>query len=346
MRALAGRILMQEQWLDGHVLLDHGRVVAVEPGPPPVPAEAHGTIVPAFVNAHTHLGDAVARDGPIPDTLAEAVRPPDGYKHRVLRSTPPERIVQAMRGALAEVDASGAWLALDFREGGLAGLQHLRDAAREQAVRVRALARPAGMDFTGGEASALARTADGIAISSLPDLGLDRARRLRQTVGAEGKPFALHAAEEGPEDLAPVLGLRPNLLVHLTHATDAQFDAVAAQRIPVAVCPRSNARWLKRIPPIAAMLARGMRVGLGTDNAMLGPCDVRGEAHALRELAPEVSALDALRMLTWHGWACAGLQPLHKGSRAELLVFQAQQAKPELDALGPHARLLHRERGR
>lgn len=341
---LAGRILLADRWLDGHVLVDHGRVRAVQPGPPPVEPVARGTIVPGFVNAHTHLGDAVARGGPIPATLAEAVKPPDGYKHRVLRGTPSGRIVQAMRAALAEVDAGLAWLSLDFREGGVAGVHQLRDAARGQAVRVRALARPAGLEAGAGELSTLARVADGLAISSVPDVGLDRARRLRQAAGAAGKPFALHAAEEGPEDLEPVLGLRPSLLVHLTHAGEAQLDAVAAQRVPVAVCPRSNARWVKRVPPVGAMLRRGMRVGLGTDNAMLGVADVRAEARALLELAPEVAPLEALRMLTWHGWACAGLQPFQPGGPAELLVFHAQHAKPELDALAPDARLVHRER--
>lgn len=344
MHALAGRILLQDRWLDGHVLVERGRVQGVAEGQPPIEPVARGTIVPSFVNAHTHLGDAVARGGPIPDTLAQAVRPPDGYKHRVLRSTPPARLVEAMRGALAEVDASGAWLCLDFREGGIVGLQQLREAAQGQRVRVRALARPASSDFGAGEASMLARAADGLAISSLPDVGLDRARRLRQAANAAGGLFALHAAEEGPEDLEPVLGLRPGLLVHLTHATEAQLDAVAAQRVPVAVCPRSNARWVKRVPPVAAMLQRGMTVGLGTDNAMLGPCDVREEARALLALAPDVAPLDALRMLTWHAWACAGLRPLQAGSPAELLVFQAQHAKPEQDVLAPDAALLHRER--
>jgi hypothetical protein len=37
------------------------------------------------------------------------------------------------------------------------------------------------------------------------------------------------------------------------------------------------------------------------------------------------------------------MAPLARGSPAELLVFEARHERPELDVLGPGARLRHRE---
>lgn len=347
MRALEGTVLTRGGWLGGHVLIEEGRIAEVAPGHAPVPPAARGTIVPAFVNAHTHVGDAVARGHALPDSLDEAVRPPHGYKHRVLASTPEPRLVAAMRGALEEAEASGAMGLVDFREGGLRGLAQLAEAMRGLALRARVYARPAAMDFEPKEVEELLGAADGIGISSLPDYGPERAQALAQAARRAGKGFALHASEAGREPLDPVLDLRPELLVHLTHATRAELERVREAGCAVVVCPRSNARWLGRLPDVRAMLDLGLEPGLGTDNAMLGPCDVLAEARALRELQPDVGAGEALRMLCWGGRKAlspgGGIEPLQPGAPAELLVFRGA-AHPEADVLGPGARLLHRER--
>jgi cytosine/adenosine deaminase-related metal-dependent hydrolase len=344
MRAVAGTVLLDGQWREGFVLVERGRVVAVEPGKPPVEPSASGTVVPAFVDAHTHLGDLVARGRPLPASLAEAVRPPDGFKHRVLRATPRAELVAGMRRGLAEVDAGHAWAALDFREGGLDGVRQLREAARGQAAEARALARPDGPELAAADARRLAREADGLAISSLPDVGEGPARALRAAAREAGKPFALHASEAEREPLDPVLGLEPSLLVHLTHAPRGDLERVADAGIAVAVCPRSNWRWLRRLPDLGSMLDLGIPVALGTDNAMLGPCDVLAEARALREMRPQLAAMDALRMLTEHGWRALGLRALAPGSPAELLVFPSRHARPEQDVLAAGAVPVHRER--
>lgn len=343
MRCFAGTILTPDGWLEGHVVVEGGRIVDVARGEPPVAPIARGTIVPSFVNAHTHVGDAVARSDKLPAKLADAVKPPDSYKHRVLASTPAAQIVEGIRGALREVEGSGAAGLVDFREGGLAGLQQLR-AAAVPAVRARVYARPSTMAFDEAEARALLQEADGLSVSSLPDDA--RAPALAALARAAGKGFALHASEPAREPIAPVLDLRPELLVHLTFATRADLEAVRDARVPVAVCPRSNARWVKRIPDVRAMLDLGMAVALGTDNAMLHACDVLAEARALRDLAPDVAPEEVLRMLA-AGWRILDPRappPLTVGAPAELLVFHRRASQPAADVLGADAARLHRER--
>lgn len=345
MRVLAGPLLTREGWREGHVRVEHGRIVETRFAPPQGPVDARGVLVPAFVNAHTHLGDAVARGPGLPASLEEAVRPPHGYKHRVLAATPPAQLVAGMRGALAEADADGCAGVVDFREGGPTGVARLREALAGSPVRARILGRPGGLDFDAGEVRALVAAADGVAVSSLPDYGAARAATLAGAARAAGKPFALHHAEPGPEPLDPVLDLRPALLVHLTHCTPGDLARVADAAAAVAVCPRSNLRWLRRVPDVRAMLDAGLLPGLGTDNAMLGPLDLRAEARALLDHAKDVTPLEAVRMLALGGRAALGLgDPWAPGSPADLLVFAPQGSRPEAAVLAPR-RWVHRERG-
>lgn len=348
MRVLAGQLLTRRGWREGHVRVEGGRVAEVRSGAPQGEVAARGVIVPSFVNAHTHLGDAAARGDALPATLAEAVQPPHGHKHRALAATPEPRLVAAMTEAAREVEASGAVGLVDFREGGARGVAQLRAALQGTALRARILGRPVSLDFTADEVQAVLREAGGIAISSLPDYGEGRAQPLAKAAHRQGKAFALHHAEPGPEPLDPVLSLRPDLLVHLTHASRADIERVRDAGCAVAVCPRSNLRWLRRLPDVRAMLDLGLLPGLGTDNAMLGPCDLLAEARALREAAKDVTPLEVLTMLSFGGRqalnAAGGIEPLEPGAPADLLVFRPA-ARPEEAVLGPGASLVHRERG-
>jgi cytosine/adenosine deaminase-related metal-dependent hydrolase len=345
--AVEGSLLTLKGWRQGHLLLERGRVVEVGKGTARgVPVTARGVVVPSFANAHTHVGDAVARGPGVPKTLAEAVQPPHGYKHRVLASTPPAALREGMRGALREVEASGAGLVVDFREGGPAGVRMLRDAARGLGLRLRALARPLSLDFGAEEVRSLLRDADGLAISSLPDYGEDRAAMLAGAADAAGKPFALHASEPQREPIAPVLDLKPALVVHLTHATPADLEAVRDAGCAAVVCPRSNLRWLGKLPDVARMLALGLPVGLGSDNAMLGPCDVLAEARTLLQACPEIRPDEVLGMLCFGGRALTGpADPLAEGAAADFLVFPPKGSNPAAAVLADGAKPMRRERG-
>lgn len=56
-------------------------------------------ITPTFFNAHTHLGDSIAKDPPYMDLVSMVG--PNGYKFKVLSSNSPEDIRKAL---LYEID--------------------------------------------------------------------------------------------------------------------------------------------------------------------------------------------------------------------------------------------------
>jgi cytosine/adenosine deaminase-related metal-dependent hydrolase len=251
-RALLGEDLLEE---DVSITVSGGIITAIEPSP----GTPDRWIVPAFFNAHTHLGDTVAMDLPARGSLAELVKPPNGLKHRILAATPRAELVRGMRSSIIAMIATGTAGFADFREGGAAGVAALREAAAGLDCR------PVILGREGGE-----QVSDGAGISSVHDVA--NAEEIVREARLAGRLVAFHAGEKNPDDIDEALAFEPDLLVHCTHATDAQLRQIVDMAIPIAVCPRSN--WLLGVttspahPPIARILELGGRFYLGTDNVM------------------------------------------------------------------------------
>ncbi|MEN6342560.1 MAG: amidohydrolase family protein [Methanospirillum sp.] len=246
------------------VVVESGRIVAIE-------ERTHAParwICPSFFNAHTHLGDTIAMDAPARGDLASLVAPPDGLKHRLLGAASGADCVAGMRESIGRMVRGGTGGFADFREGGVRGVGLLREAVAGSTCRAVVLGRD------GGEG-----VADGVGIASARDVPQyrDMVGRVRRTGGL----VAFHAGERDAGDVDDALDCGPDLVVHMTHATDAQLRRCADEAIPIAVCPRSN--WRLGVaadsahPPIARMIEFGCRVLFGTDNAMFVPPDMASE---------------------------------------------------------------------
>ncbi|MBI4362575.1 MAG: amidohydrolase family protein [Euryarchaeota archaeon] len=317
---VSGRVLRGSRFQPGHVVVRRGRIHRVHRGER-VDADLRGLILPALVNAHTHLGDSVA--GRPPRMSLRALVGPGGYKHRILERTPRPRLVEAMRHALREAALTGSALCGDFREGGLDGARALRKAARAGGT-----AEPVvfGRPHPGEPLAPLLRVVDGLGMSSTSDHPGEWLADLRREARRAGRLFAIHAGEAHRRDIEPALALEPDLLIHLTQATPGDLRRAADRDIPVVVCPRSNiatrvARPPRR-PPVAAMLRAGLRVALGTDNAMLHPPNLWAEMEtAARLYLPQPATL--LRMATENGLQALRRGPggLQRGAPARLLVL-------------------------
>ena len=94
-----------------------------------------------------------------------------------------------------------------------------------------------------------------------------------------------------------VLGER-TLCIHAVRITETDLDTLSRRGVAVAHCPRSNRRHGHGVAPVRGLLARGVRVGVGTDSvASVSPLDLLAEARAARENAG-ISAEQALRLVT------------------------------------------------
>jgi len=307
MDTIAGTILAGESFepVRGRVVVRDGRIDAVEEAA----TDSTDIVLPAFVNAHTHLGDSVAKEAAVGLSLEEAVAPPDSLKHRRLAAADREELVTAMRRTLRFMRRTGTVSCLDFRESGVEGARALRAAAE-----------PVDVDpfvLGSGDRSVL-EVADGYGASGAND---DDFADQRAAAADRGVPFAIHAGEPDPTDIHPALDLDPDLLVHMVHAGADHLERVADQSVPVAVCPRANAVLDVGRPPVADLLDH-TTVALGTDNVMLNPPSMFREM-AYTATAFDVTAREVLRMATAAGAEVAGLDcgVVAPGKRAALTVL-------------------------
>lgn len=289
------------------IFIENGFISAIEDNP-------HAPqlwICPGLFNAHTHLGDTIAMDCGVTGDLAALVTPPDGLKHTLLAAASREDLVGGMRSSIQGMISCGTAGCADFREGGPAGVAHLKEASR-------------GLPFTpmifgreGGE-----KDADGLGISSTRDVS-EVERRVKEA-RLLGKKIAFHAGERDSEDVDAALAFEPDLIIHATHATRKQLRYCADHQIPIAVCPRSN--WTLGVttsskkPPINMMQELGCTLYLGTDNAMFVNPDIFAEmafVSTIYKMEPEQLLRAAIRGSELSGESFF----IRTGARANIFVI-------------------------
>jgi cytosine/adenosine deaminase-related metal-dependent hydrolase len=266
-----GAILDRDGSRRASVRLHNGRVIEVgQPGTLRRRGDERrirGIVVPAPVNAHTHLGDSVSTSEPPAGPVESLVASPDGYKFRLLAERSRSEKVRAIRGALRRMRKEGTAAVIDFREEGAPGENLLRAAATGSGVRTLILGRPLARPVDREELAEVLEAGDGIGLSSARDESSETRQVVARACHRAGKWFGLHASEAVREPPDSFLQPRPDLLVHLAEATRDDLGAVAEAKVAVVVCPRSNALF-GRQPDLAGMEREGIRMMLGTDNAM------------------------------------------------------------------------------
>ncbi|WP_207588736.1 amidohydrolase family protein [Halomontanus rarus] len=304
---IAGTILRGRDLepVEGRVVVEDGRIERIEEET----TDSTDIVCPAFVNAHTHIGDSIAKEAGGGLSLEELVAPPDGLKHRLLRRGSRADLVGAMRRSLEFMHRGGTAACIDFREGDVAGVEMLREAADGLAIDEIAMAR--------GSVDAM-HAGDGFGASGANDDVFDEERAATREAG---KPFGIHAGEGDASDLDPALELEPEFLVHVVHPESRHLERIGAEEIPVVVCPRSNLVTGVGVPPVEDLVER-TTVALGTDNVMLNSPSMFREMEFLSKLS-DVPAREILRMATINGAELAGVDygPIESGRPARLVVF-------------------------
>lgn len=138
-------------------------------------------------------------------------------------------------------------------------------------------------------------------------------------------------------DILEEVGPVPVLAAHCVHLSQGDIQLLAQDNIGVAHNPGSNLKLASGVAPLAALLAAGVTVGLGTDGAASNNnLDVLEEAR-LAALLPKVSLADptvvpaaaALHLATLGGARALGLAEaigsLEEGKQADLVLLDANR---------------------
>ncbi len=321
--------------------------------------DAKGCLVaPALVNSHIHLGDSVARDMGDGMPLDKIVKPPDGIKHRILRETPREDLIKFMKVSLQDMIQTGTTTFVDFREGGVEGVEILREALEDIPIRAIALGRQDSFQDKHTTKSQLVtdiqeilKISQGIGISGFGEVEDETAIQIAQECLKSGKIPAIHVAENeevqrqswkntGQTEIERALEAGFKLLVHLTSATSQDMEKVTGHKVSVVSCPRANGALSTGIPPIKEMWDLGINLLLGTDNVMINSPDMfREMEYALkvtrgftRKYFPPV---EILKMATVNVGKAIGLNlgSLEEGYLADIMIVERISRDPILSLI-------------
>ncbi len=316
-----GNILLRDGFFKGTITIKDG--ILVEVSEKKEDYDYRGTVIPTFINMHTHVGDSYYPDEP-KGTLREVVGP-GGLKFKILEDE--EGVREGIKKSLMEMEECGVSHFVDFREGGEKGVNLLYELLKERKVHGVILGR-----------DGLWRHADGIGISSISDIDYDFAKKLADTAHSHGKIFALHVSEDRREDIDMVLALNPTFLVHFLEASDEDILKVADAKVPVVLTPRANIFWGK-IPNIPRLISNGIEVALGTDNGMIAsPCMFREMEFAYRisRLFGYVAPENIIRMATVVPRRILGIVDNQMGEKASVIVFREIMSPYGIVTRGAH----------
>ena len=334
MEYISGDIWTSDGILNGYVAMENGRIAEIGEGTCPEHPVCSGLIVPAPVNAHTHIGDAgLCLDRKY--SLEELVAPPDGVKHTYLSKTPRKDLVNNMSSFSERLRTGGFSSFIDFSEGGAKGCRMLREASRNAVI----LGRPVSEPFDEKEAEDILRIADGMGISGMRDMSYRYLEKLADATHRAGGIFAVHASECRRDDIDAVLALEPDFLVHMCSSDKGDLRKCADADVTVVVCARSNL-YFGLVPPIKDMLDAGVRVAVGTDNAMICSADSGAELDTFTDvlISQGGKRLDAVRCLTEGGkkilndGANIGLKA---GAEADISVYRVGSHGTEVVRFSP-----------
>jgi cytosine/adenosine deaminase-related metal-dependent hydrolase len=339
----------------GWVAVERGRIVSVgEPGTAAhreIAARADrrrhldgAAILPAVINAHTHLELSWMR-GLVPpaETMPEWVR---ALLH--LRRASGD-LPAAMGPAIEELEACGTAVVGDISNtlasvdglaaSGLAAVvfhevvgfnvRHAAQVASEARARASAAARPPAVEV--GLACHAPYSTSPALLSAVHDEATRAALPLSVHLGESAEEREFLATGRGPwrtllDDLGawepawtpPACGpvdyldrlgfLTPGVVaVHGVQLDAGELARLAARGVRLVTCPRSNAWTGVGAPPIAAMYASGVTVAVGTDSLASAPdLNLFGELAAMRRAAPEVPARALIRSATLGGAVALG----------------------------------------
>lgn len=351
----AGWVAVNPQlWIeDGVVEVLGGRIASVGKRRPGCRAVDHGpgVIMPALVNAHTHLSlSALAGRVDCSNGFVEWVR----ELIQVRMCVPPEEITSAATEAAKGTKLAGTGLIAEV--GPLEpGAAAIASADLEGVVLNEVLGNDPAVPLLPDDSPGVSYSYAGHALhTTSPEIlkALKSASKKRKSVfsihlaesEAETEFFATGRGEWGnllesrnidysdwdlrgerPVARAERLGLLgpETVAVHLLDVTPAEIDLLAKSFTPVCVCPRSNLALHGKLPDIEAFMAAGLTVALGTDSlASVPSLGMFDEMAFMASRYPVLRPEAILSMATVNGATALGMHDLgtiSTGKRARLI---------------------------
>lgn len=325
-------------------------------------------LIPGLINCHTHIGDSIAKDVTINNTVDERIHPVYGVKTKILKKTKPSHLVSFMENTCKSMIQKGITTFVDFREGGLDGIEILKKVLAKVPIRSIILGRveyyqnrkqiKQNLNLSVEKRRQLVdilKKCDGIGISGANE----NSNSVLKFYSNTKKLRAIHSAETldsiktskqitGKSEILRALQLKPHFLVHMTHASKNELFLTSKKTRGIVVCPRANAVLAEGIPDLEMMLKAGCNVAIGTDNVMINSPDIFREMDYLWKVTmglnkKRIDPKQILKMATTNAGKLLrkDIGVIDHGKFADCILIDkhAIDLEPMHD---PHASIVHR----
>ena len=344
-----------------NIVVDDGKIIQIKKDAKEGKIiDVDGAVVcPSFINGHIHIGDSIIKDEGYGLSLSEMVKPPDGVKHKALANATDEELIHAMQESMWDMVNSGTTHFIDYREGGIRGVELLRKACKDIPIKPIILGRDDsfyGDDPDLGKVKIairrLLKVADGIAPSGFGEITQDVANLIVDECSKQGKISSIHVAESESNQIESLnefnkteieKGSTSNIsqLVHLTNPKNNELEKVSKSSSNIVVCPRANATLNVGVCRLNEMLGLGIRPLLGTDNVMLNSPNMLRELEFTLKLMSVyyksyINPQQLLQMATTN--VCSNgvnsiiqKSVIGEGNYAEFIIFKSFSKNPYLN---------------
>ena len=254
-------------------------------------------MIPGLINSHVHIGDSFAKELGFNRGLSEIVAPPFGLKHKLLRKTSEETIIIGIKKAISEMLSNGITCFVDFREGGLEGVNLLRKVLEQ--VTINCLIYGRFMDES--EIEAIFELADGVGLASYDQISMNNKKYVAKSKSISRKMIACHCAEKNHDPNLIDNIFNDNLvdvIIHGTKLTKKDLIRIQKEEKSLVLCPRCNGYFGVGFPPITEILQLEIPVSLGTDNLMTNNTDLFEEMRYLYRILRVLGNYDKSIQLT------------------------------------------------
>ena len=283
-------------------------------------------LIPGFINSHTHIADSIGKDITLNSTVNQKIHPMFGIKSKILKNTSNENLSTFMKNTCHSMIRKGITTFVDFREGGLDGANLLKKVSSDTPIRSIILGR---LDFHQNsleikknsplptekirELPSLVKACDGIGISGANE----HSTSVLTSYSKTEKIRAIHSSETqesvrkskqitGKSETLRALSVKPDFLIHMTHASKSDLQAVSKKTSGIVICPRANSSLAEGIPDIQKMENAGCLLALGTDNVMINSPDMFREMDFLWKVTmgikkKRIDPKNILKMATVNG---------------------------------------------
>ncbi|MHA1311810.1 MAG: amidohydrolase family protein [Candidatus Helarchaeota archaeon] len=310
-------------------------------------------ILPGFINGHTHIGDSFAKELGFKLKINEIVQYPKGLKHYLLEKIDENIIIDGMMNSIKEMIYSGTTTFVDFREGGINGINLLQNAINNilkinpnLKINRIILGRPKnGIE----DIDNLFKYCDGIGLSSTNKYSDEELIEISKKCKKLNKIASVHVSETKEERLytdrefnnsdvyRAILLLDANPIVHAIHITKKDMTLIKAKKRGIVVCPRANSYFGVGFPPIQEFIKENIPICIGTDNVMANSLNLFREFEYIIKylrciFGPKIiNSIDILKMATIYPAKIFNLKnkgSLDIGKEADMIVLNLN--KPHL----------------